>query len=251
VEINLEEDLPLNLRVNFLNQDVPDLLSNFVEADLLSKFKGQATGSLEIKGKYTNPDLYLSALIEDAQLEEVSLNSIEIKLEKIGSIIRISKLKWSQRKGELIAGGWINLDEDNKNLDINISADNIDLDKLSNLFGLESEIKGLVNFKAEVKGNIDLPDISFSAKVEKGRFQDFYFDSLTVEALYDQDILEVRQFILDKEGHQITGKGKIPYKFSFMNEKEVSPNLADIPIDFVLTLENTDLSFVKMFFKED
>ncbi|MHC2995188.1 MAG: translocation/assembly module TamB [Candidatus Atribacteria bacterium] len=250
-EVNLEEGLPLNLRVNFLNQDVPDLLSNFVESDLLSKFRGQATGSLEIKGKYTNPDLYLSALIEDAQLEEVSLNSIEIKLEKIGSIIRINKLKWSQRKGELIAGGWINFDEDNKNLDINISADNIDLDKLSNLFSLESEIKGLVNFKAEVKGNIDLPDISFSAKVEKGRFQDFYFDSLTVEALYDQDILEVKQFILDKEGHQITGKGKVPYKFSFMNEREISPSLADIPLDFILTLENTDLGFIRIFFKED
>ena len=250
-EINLEKNLPLNLRVNFLNQDVPDLLSNFIKADLISKFKGQATGSLEVKGDFASPDLYLSALIEDAQLEEVSLNSIEIKLEKIGSIIRINKLKWSQRKGELIAGGWINFDKDNKNLDINISADNIDLDKLSNLFSLESEIKGLVNFKAEVKGNIDLPDISFSVKVEKGRFQDFYFDSLTVEALYDQDILEVKKFILDKEGHQITGKGKIPYKFSFMNEKEIYPNLADIPLDFILTLENTDLSFIRIFFKED
>ncbi|MBA7607065.1 hypothetical protein ES703_14217 [subsurface metagenome] len=250
-EISLEEGLPLDLRVNFLNQDISSLLSNFIKSDLIGKLRGQATGSLEIKGNYTSPDLYLSALIEDVQLEKVPLNSIEVKLDKIGSVVRINQLKLSQRKGELVAGGWINLDEDNKNLDIHFSADNVDLSQLSNLFGIEDEIGGMVNFKAEVAGGIDLPNISFSAKVEKGRFQDFIFDNLTFEALYNQDILEVKQFTMDKEGHQIKGKGKIPYEFSFMGREKVTPSLADIPIDFILTLENTDLSFISMFFKEE
>ncbi|HAJ32061.1 MAG TPA: hypothetical protein DCK79_01620 [Candidatus Atribacteria bacterium] len=250
-EINLEEDFPLNLRVNFLNQDISSLISNFVESDLISKFRGQATGSLEIKGNYASPDLYLSALINDAQLEGVALNSIEVKLEKIGSMVRINQLKLSQRKGELTAGGWINLDEDNKNIDIHLSADNVDMSQLSNLFGIEDKIEGMMNFKAEVTGDINSPDISFSAKVEKGRFQDFIFDNLTFEALYNQDILEVKQFAMDKGGHQIKGKGKIPYEFSFMGREKVTPSLADIPIDFILTLENTDLSFISMFFKEE
>jgi len=250
-EVNLEEGLPLDLRVNFLNQKITDLMSHFLQPDLMSKFRGKATGSLEIKGNYASPDLYLSALIEDAQLEGVPLNSIEVKLDKIGSVVRINRLKLNQRKGELVAGGWINLDEDNKNLDIHLSADNVDLSQLSNLFGIEDEIKGLVNFKAEVTGDIDLPNISFSAKVEKGKFQDFIFNDLTFEALYNQDILEVKQFVLDKEGHQIKGKGKIPYKFSSMGKEKFTSSLTDIPIDFVLTLENTDLSFISMFFKED
>jgi len=250
-EVNLEEGLPLDLRVNFLNQRIVHLMSYFLPPDLISKFRGKATGSLEIKGDYASPDLYLSALIEDAQLEGVPLNSIEVKLDKIGSVIRINRLILSQRKGELVAGGWINLGKDNKNLDIHLSADNVDLSQLSNLFGIEDEIKGLVNFKAEATGDIDLPNISFLAKVEKGKFQDFIFDNLTFEALYNQDILEVKQFVLDKEGHQIKGKGKIPYEFSFMGKEKVTPSLTDIPIDFVLTLENTDLSFISMFFKED
>lgn len=148
-------------------------------------------------------------------------------------------------------GGWINLDEDNKNLDIHLSADNVDLSQLSNLFGIEEEIKGVASFKAEVTGDIDLPNVSFSAKVEKGKFQDFIFDNLAFEALYNQDILEVKQFVLDKEGHQIIGKGKIPYKFSLMNKEEVAPSLAEIPLDFNLTLQNTDLSFIKIFFPKD
>ncbi|HDP36756.1 MAG TPA: DUF748 domain-containing protein, partial [Candidatus Atribacteria bacterium] len=234
-EINLEEDLPLNLRVNFLNQDISGLLSNFVQSDLINKFRGKATGSLEIKGDYASPDLYLSALIEDAQLEKVPLNSIEVKLDKIGSVVRINRLKLTQRKGELIAGGWINLEEDNENLDIHLSADNVDLSQLSNLFGFEEEIKGLVSFDAEASGDIDSPDISFSAKVEKGKFQDFIFDNLTFEALYNLDILEVKQFVLDKEGHQIKGKGKIPYQFSSMGKEKVALSLSDIPIDFILT----------------
>ncbi|MBU4350332.1 AsmA family protein, partial [bacterium] len=250
-EINLEEDLPLNLRVNFLNQDISYLISNFVQSDLINRFRGKATGSLEIKGNYTSPDLYLSALIEDAQLEKVPLNSIEVKLEKIGSMVRINQLKLSQRKGELVAGGWINLDEDNKNLDIHLSADNVDLSQLSNLFGIEDEIKGLMNFEAEVTGDIDLPNISFSAKIGKGKFQDFIFDNLTFEALYNQDILEVKQFVLDKEGYQIKGMGKIPYEFSSMGKEKMTSSLTDVPIDFVLTLENTDLSFIKIFFPKD
>ena len=250
-EVNLKEESPLDLRVNFLNQDISILLSNFIESDLISKFRGQATGSLEIKGDYASPDLYLSALIEDAQLEGVPLNSIEVKLDKIGSVVSINQLKLSQRKGELTAGGWINLDKDNKNIDIHLSADNVDMSQLSNLFGIEDKIEGMVNFKAEATGDINSPDISFSAKVEKGRFQDFIFDNFTFEALYNQDTLEVKQFVLDKEGHQIKGKGKIPYEFSFMGKEKVTPSLADIPIDFILTLENTDLSFISMFFKEE
>jgi len=252
-EINLEEDLPLNLRVNFLNQDISYFISNFVQSDLnlINRFRGKATGSLEIKGNYASPDLYLSALIEDAQLEGVPLNSIEVKLDKIGSMVRINQLKLSQRKGQLTAGGWINFDEGNKNLDIHLSADNVDLSQLSNLFGIEDEIGGIVNFKAEVTGGIYLPNISFSAKVEKGKFQDFIFDNLTFEALYNQDILEVKQFAMDKGGHQIKGKGKIPYKFSSMGKEKVTSSLTDVPIDFVLTLEDTDLSFISMFFKED
>ena len=250
-EVNLEEGLPLDLRVNFLNQRIVHLMSYFLQPDLISKFRGKATGSLEIKGNYASPELYLSALIEDAQLEGVPLNSIEVKLDKIGSVVRINRLTLSQRKGELTAGGWIDLDKDNKNLDIHLSADNLDLSQLSNLFGIEDEITGLVNFKAEVAGDIDSPDISFSAKVEKGKFQDFIFDNLTFEAFYNQDILEVKQFVLDKEGHQIQGRGKIPYKFSSMDKEKVASSLTDIPIDFILTLGNTDLSFIRMFFKED
>src|SRR5665648_1108846 len=250
-EVSIEEGLPLDLRVSFLNQRIVHLMSYFFSPDLISKFRGKATGSLEIKGNFTSPDLYLSALVEDAQLGGVPVNSIEVKLDKIGSVIRINRLKLSQRKGELTAGGWINLDEDNKNLDIHLSADNLDLSQLSNLFGIEDKIEGLVNFNAEVTGDVDLPIISFSAKVEKGKFQDFIFDNLTFEALYNQNILEVKQFILDKEGHQIKGKGKIPYDFSSMSKKKVTSSLTNIPLDFVLTLENTDLSFISMFFKED
>ncbi|MCJ7656219.1 MAG: AsmA family protein, partial [Candidatus Atribacteria bacterium] len=228
-EISLEEGLPLDLKVDFLNQRIVHLMSYFLPPDFISKFRGKATGSLEIKGDCSSPDLYLSALIEDAELEGVPLNSIEVKLDKIGSVVRINQLKLGQRKGELVAGGWINLDEDNKNLDIHLSADNLDLNQLSNLFGIEDEIEGLVNFKAEATGDIDLPNISFSAKIEKGKLQDFIFDNLTFEALYNQNILEVKQFILDKEGHQIKGKGKIPYDFSSIGKEKVTSSLTDIP----------------------
>jgi len=250
-EINLEKDPTIDFRVNFLDQDIPALLSNFVQVDLLSKFRGQATGSFEVKGDFKSPDLYLSALIEDAQLDEIPLNSIEIKLEKIDSVIRLNTLKLSQRKGELIADGWINFDEENKNLNLDISAKNIDLNQFSNILGLKEEIKGLVNFKATATGNTELPKITFSADIKKGKFQDFNFDNLVVEALYDQKFLEVKQFILEKEGHQIKGYGKIPYEFSFMEKEKRVQSLVDIPVDFTLSLKNTDLSFMKIFFKED
>ncbi|MEA1939778.1 MAG: translocation/assembly module TamB domain-containing protein, partial [Candidatus Caldatribacteriota bacterium] len=250
-EISLEEDLPSNLRINFLNQNVQVLLSNFIESDLLNKFRGQATGLMELKGNIESPDLYLSAIIEDAQLEGLPLNSIDLKIEKIGSVVRINRLTLKQQKGELIAGGWLNLDPDNENMDIDISANNIDLSQLSSLFNLKDEFDGLVSFEAKAEGDINSPRISFSTQIEKAKYADFYFDTLNIEALYDQKILKVKQFVLNKEGNRIIGKGTIPYKFTFADKGKNGSSLADLPLDFTLNMENTDLKFMKLFFKED
>ncbi len=252
-EIDLAEGFPLNLRVNFLNQKISELASyfSFSSPDFFGKFRGEATGSLEIKGTYTSPDLYLSALIEDAQLEGVPLNSLEIKLEKVGSLIKVNELKLSQRKGQLVASGSLGLAKDNPSLDFELSAEKVDLNQLANLLGIaEDEIQGLISFQAEAKGDLNFPTFSLSARVEKGGFRDFVFDYLTFEALYKEDSLEVKQFVLNKEGHQLKGKGNIPYKFSFKEEEKVAPSfrLADLPLSFILSLEDTDLSFLEIFF---
>ena len=250
-EMGLEEEFPLNLRVNFLNQNIQALLSNFVESDLLKKFKGQATGSMEIKGMIESPDFYIASIIEDVRLEGLPLNSIDLKLEKTGSTVKINRLTLKQQKGELTAEGWLNLDPDNEDMKINIIANSVDLSQLSNLFNLNDEFEGLVSFTAKAEGKINSPNVSFSAQIKKAKYAEFYFDELNMEALYNQEILKIKQFVLNKEGNQIIGKGEIPYRFSFGNKEKNAPGLADLPLDFTLNMENTDLKFLKLFFKDD
>ncbi|MEA2022319.1 MAG: translocation/assembly module TamB domain-containing protein [Candidatus Caldatribacteriota bacterium] len=250
-EISLEKEFPLNLKVNFLNQNVQALLSNFVESDLLKKFKGQATGSMEIKGMIESPDFYIASIIEDVRLEGLPLNSIDLKLEKTGSTVKINRLTLKQQKGELTAEGWLNFHPDNEDMNINITANSVDLSQLSNLFNLDNEFEGLTSFTAKAEGKINSPDVSFSAQIKKAKYAEFYFDELNMEALYKQEILKIKQFVLDKEGNQIIGKGEIPYKFSFGNKEKTAPVLADLPLDFTLNMENTDLKFLKLFFNDD
>ncbi|MCK5767212.1 MAG: translocation/assembly module TamB domain-containing protein, partial [Candidatus Atribacteria bacterium] len=98
---------------------------------------------------------------------------------------------------------------------------------------------------------IESPDVSFLAQLKKVKYEEYYFDDLNIEALYDQEILKIKQFVLSKEGNQIIGKGEIPYRFSFGNKEKTTPGLADLPLDFNLNMENTDLKFLKLFFKDD
>jgi autotransporter translocation and assembly factor TamB len=250
-EISLEDDYPLNLRVNFLNQDIQALLSHFIELKWLDEFRGQATGSMEIKGNIKSPDLYLATVIKDVQLEGLPLNSIDLKIEKVASLIKISRLELKQQKGGLIAEGWIDFHPDKENMQINIAANSIDLGQLSSFFNLNDEFEGLASFTAKAEGKINSPDVSFSAQIKKAKYAEFYFDELNMEALYNQEILKIKQFVLSKEGNQIIGKGEIPYRFSFVNKEKTTPDLADLPLDFTLNMENTDLKFLKLFFKDD
>jgi hypothetical protein len=216
-EISLEEGLPLNLRVNFLNQDTSYLISNFVQSDLINRLRGKATGSLEIKGNYASPDLYLSALIEDAQLEKVALNSIEVKLEKIGSMVKINQLKLSQRKGELVAGGWINLDEDNKNLDIHLTLQNTDLSFIKIFFPKDlKQVRGLTNAKLELSGTLNHPILNGSIALTDGEVELFQFptkiNSLNVLLQLEDNLIKIEDMNFRIDQYRIYTSGEFALK---------------------------------------
>jgi len=250
-KINLAEDPNLDLRVNFLNQNVQTLLSGFVKSNLLEKFKGQATGSVEIRGAFDSPDVFLASIIEDVRLEGLPFNSIDLQLQKIGKLVTINRLKLKQQQGELDAEGWVDLHPEKEEMQVKINASNVDLKQLSNFINLDNDFEGLVNFTAIAKGSLFSPDISFSAQLRKARLSEFSFDLLELEALYNQEILKVNQFILNADGNQIIGKGEIPYRFSRRDSEENLPSLMDLPLKFSLDMENTDLSLAKLFFKDD
>jgi|GEM_PF-2890566 len=249
-EINWPEEPSLNLRVNFLKQDISALLSSFLSADILKQIKGQATGSLEIRGVPESPDLSLSAIIEYAQMGEVPLNSVEIKAEKHGAQLQINRLTLKQKRGKFSARGWIDLAEDN-HLEISLSADQVDLKQLGYIFSFEEEIEGLVSFQAEINGDLNSPYISLQGEVKEGKIADFSFEKCEIEASYSQDVLEIKEFNLEKEGHLIQGRGKIPYKFSLSNQEEAISSITDLPLDFNLVLQNADLSLLKLFFPRE
>jgi len=250
-KLGLEKNIPLDLRVNFLNQDVQELLSNLVESELLEKFKGQATGSVEIKGFIDSPDIYIASIIEDVRLEGLPLNLVDLQIEKIGSLVQINRLKLKQQNGELNALGWIDLHPGKENMKIDMTANNIDLKQLSNFFNLDDMLEGSVSFTAKAEGNVNAPMVSFSAQVEKAKYAEFYFNELKLEALYDQEVLRINQFTLNKDGNQVIGKGEIPYHFSLANKDVDTPGFTDLPLNFTLNMENTDLNIIKLFFKDD
>ncbi|GAB4113422.1 MAG: hypothetical protein Kow00103_05520 [Candidatus Caldatribacteriota bacterium] len=250
-DLDLSSDSPLNLRINFLKQDLATLISNFINLEELKQITGRATGSLEIKGDLKSPDFTLASVVDFARVGEIPLNSIEIKAEKIGELISINNLTLNQKKGKFIAQGWIDLGEDKNNLKISLDADQVDLKQLNDIFGFTEEIEGLVSLHAEINGPLNSPYISIQGDIKRGKVANFVFEKCNIDALYEQNILQIKSFNLEKEGHLIQGTGRIPYKFSTGNKEEIVTSLADLPLDFNLVMQNMELSLLELLFPQE
>ncbi len=250
-DLDLSSESPLNLRINFLKQDLTAIISNFINLKELQTITGRATGSLEIKGDLKSPDFTLASVVDFARVGEIPLNSIEIKAEKIGEVISINNLTLHQKKGKFTAQGWIDLREDRHNLGILLNADQVDLKQLNDIFGFTEEIEGLVSLHAEINGPFNSPYISIQGDIKQGKVADFGFEKCSIDALYEQNILQIKSFNLEKEGHLIQGTGRIPYKFSPGNKEETVTSLADLPLDFNLLMQNMELSLLELLFPQE
>jgi len=187
-------------------------------------------------------------------IEELSFKQAEMQINaqgkadlKKGSKITLSELLLKQQKGQFLAKGWLDLTQNL--LDIEFQATEFDLNNLAQLIGFKEDIKGNLNITGAYQGSLKLPSIAISAQIEDGTFRNFKFEDLQSKINWKEGNLEIEELIISyQKDFQIKAQGKIPFPFIVSEKKEdQDQDFNQLPLNFKVSLENTDLSFIKIF----
>jgi len=187
-------------------------------------------------------------------IKELSFKQAEMQINaqgkadlKKGSKITLSELLLKQKKGQFLAKGWLDLTQNL--LDIEFQATEFDLNNLAQLIEFKEDIKGNLNIIGTYQGSIKRPSISISVQIEDGYFRNFKFEDLQSKINWKEGNLEIQELIISyQKDFQIKAQGKIPFPFIVSEKKEdQDQDFNQLPLDFKVSLENTDLSFIQIF----
>jgi len=191
-------------------------------------------------------------------IEELSFKQAEMQINaqgkvdlKKGSKITLSEVLLKQGKGQFLAKGWLDLTQNL--LDIEFQASEFDLNNLAQLIGFKEDIKGNLNITGAYQGSLKRPSISISAQIEDGTFRNFKFEDLQSKINWKEGNLEIEELIISyQKDFQIKAQGKIPFPFIVSEKREgQDQDFNQLPLNFKVSLENTDLSFIQIFWDKN
>ncbi len=250
---NFKKDIPFSLDIEFNHKDLNQLidLANLRDLKIANIFPSKIEGKLKIMGDLTSQQFLLNSQFSTLQDETVVQHDLKLTLEKKGSKITLSELLLIQKKGQFFAKGWLDLTQNL--LDIEFQASEFDLNNLAQLIGFQEDIKGNLNITGTYQGSLKRPSISISAQIEDGIFRNFKFEELQSIINWKEGNLEIQELIISyQKDFQIKAQGKIPFPFIISEKKEEQDtDFNQLPLNFKVSLENTDLSFIQIFWDRD
>ena len=236
---DLKKDIPFSLDIDFNHKNLNQLIANILPLKI--------EGKLKIIGNLTSQRFLLNSQFSTLQDETVVQHDLKFTLEKKGSKITLSELLLKPQKGQFLAQGWLDLTQNL--LDIEFQASEFDLNNLAQLIGFKEDIKGNLNITGAYQGSLKRPSISISAQIEDGTFRNFKFEGLQSKINWKEGNLEIQELIISyQKDFQIKAQGKIPFPFMVFEKKEdQDQDFNQLPLNFKVSLENTDLSFIQIF----
>jgi len=246
---DLQKDLPFSLDIKFNHKNLKQLiaLTNLQDLKMANLLPSKIEGTLKIMGNLTSQQFFLESLLSTPQ-DGIDLQyDLKLNLEKKESKINISELLLKQQEGQFLAEGWLDI---NQNLlDIQFKAREFDLNNLSQLIGFKEELKGNLIIAGVCQGSFQRPDLSISAQIKDGTFRNFKFEDLQSKINWKEGNLDIQELIISyQQNLQIKAQGKIPFPFMVSDKKEeLDPTFNKIPLNFKVSLENADLSFIQIF----
>ena len=240
---DLKKDIPFFLDIEFNHKNLNQLITNI----LPSKIEGK----LKITGDLTSQQFLLNSQFSTLQDETDLQHDLKLSLEKKGSKIILSELLLKQEKGQFLAKGWLDLTQNL--LDIEFQATEFDLKNLAQLTEFKEDIKGNLNITGTYQGSLKRPSISISAQIEDGTFRNFKFEDLQSKINWKEGNLEIQELIISyQKDFQIKAQGKIPFPFIISEKREgQDQDFNQLPLNFKVSLENTDLSFIQIFWDKN
>jgi len=246
---DLKKDIPFFLDIEFNHKNLNQLiaLANFRDLKIANILPSKIEGKLKIIGNLTSQQFLLNSQFSTLQDETGLQHDLKLTLEKKGSKITLSELLLKQKKGQFLAKGWLDLTQNL--LDIEFQATEFDLNNLAQLIEFKEDIKGNLNIIGTYQGSLKRPSISIAVQIEDGYFRNFKFEDLQSKINWKESNLEIQELIISyQKDFQIKAQGQIPFPFIVSEKKEgQDQDFNQLPLNFKVSLENTDLSFIQIF----
>src|SRR5262249_9412938 len=136
---------------------------------------------------------------------------------------------------------------------IQVRAENVDLSQAEKLALRNYGFTGLLNADAKIAGSARLPDRSGPLRVQNGGFQQFKYESLTVDGSFANDRVGIDAKLVQTPGIALTAKGTIPMSAFQPNPPGVTGHVAahgSDNIDLRVQSSRIDLAIVEGFTNE-
>src|SRR5262249_6961327 len=133
---------------------------------------------------------------------------------------------------------------------ITVTAQKVDISQLEKLALMNRGFTGNLDARATIAGSVKAPSVTGRAAVSNGGFQNFKYQSLTVNGGYTADRINLDARLVQTAGVELTAKGIVPTSALKPNPPGVSGHIAEPPgeaIDVRVQSTNIDLGIVQGF----
>ena len=254
-ETKLGEDNLFSGDIAFSHQALGDIFEYFypIDDDNLKMFlPSKISGKARLEGNRYEQQMIVSTQFMPQQTQNIPPSKIESVFTRNQQGFTISDFRFIQPEGEFRAEGKIGFDQE---LDIVFQAEELDINTLMSLAQIDEVMRGVINIEGLCKGTISQPDVSITTQIKEGYFREFQFKDLQ-STLYwgsTSNILEINKFIITlEEDYLIEAKGNLPLDAFALRKEEISPTAPglDIPLDFQIKMEKTDMKVLRLFWKD-
>lgn len=223
------------------NADIPAL---FALANKNSKIlTGKLDSEITIGGTFDNPSGMLHGTISSGAVAGHDLHEVGVDINLLNRIVYVQKFAGKQGKtGEFNISGTASL---NGPLNLNGTAQHIELAMLGDAAGLNADFTGLTNIRAKITGSVDNPEGEILLTANGG-IRGSTFDLLTAhlvlkDMIFDVQELTARRTIDDKIYHA-SARGTVPISALLVDSGERLS--ASEQLNLKVILDDADLSLL-------
>lgn len=236
----------INGLVTVKNVDITSLLALFNTTDL--PMTGKLNSEIRVDGMIRNPSFVVNGNIMKGEIGGCYIHDVELEVTLADRMMNFKKMHGKQgEEGEFNLLGTINPSGD---LNLNLTAKEIELKMFSGLAGLNLDVKGTTDAEVKVAGNLRNPQAEGNLTAS-GSVNGAAFDLLKAHILFRDWVFDVQELFVQREiagtNLKASAKGKVPIQSLYIDPGE---NLSsNQQFDLKISLDKADLALLPVFDK--
>lgn len=207
----------------------------------LKGVSGRLDGQVALTGTSANPSIQLFGTLHAGRIKGYALDSIDLDVALRNNVVTVNEFRARQGTGFVVAKGTADMKGP---LAMEIGGKDIDAGILAAWLDTKTEIKGKMNFLAQVGGTAALPKVGLSFDIHDGGVTNATFDDLYGLFVLQDDIIQVNQLYITKGEHRASAYGTLPLKA--LNSRSAQPASAAESMDLHLRLDQANLSILPL-----